>query len=184
METFDALARTFDCAAAVIDGVRPEQFDAATPCSEWDVRALLTHTVGVVMNIGCGVRGDPLLPDPNAVVLDTDVGGQFRAAAAGTLAAWRAAGLEGEVNIGAGPMPAAVGANINLVDTAAHTWDIARATGQPDSLPSDLAAAVLEVAHSVVNDDIRKFAGIAPARDVADDATPAEALAAFLGRAV
>ncbi len=181
MDTLDALAQTFDHAASVIASVRPDQMRAATPCSEWDVQALLTHTVGVVTNIGNGVRGDEM-SDPNAIALDDDVAAQFRTAAASTLAAWRSAGLEGETNIGAGPMPASMAAGINLVDTTTHAWDIARATGQAEALPADLANTVLAAAQSFLNDDIRSFAGIGAAIEPDVNATPTEKLVAFLGR--
>ncbi len=117
METLDALAQTFDHTASVIASVRPDQMCDATPCSELDVRALLTDTVGVVTNIGNGVRGDEMA-DLNAIALDDDVAAQFRTAAA----------------------------------------------------------------QLVVDDDTRKFAGINPAVAVGHDATPTEALVAFLGR--
>lgn len=181
METLDALAQTFDHATSVIGSVRPDQMSATTPCSEWDVRALLTHTVGVVTNIGDGVRGEET-SDPNSIALDDDVAAQFRAAAASTLAAWRSAGLDGETNIGAGPMPASMAARINLVDTTTHAWDIARATGQAEELPADLANTVLAAAQSFLNDDIRSFAGIGAAIEPGVDATPTEKLVAFLGR--
>ena len=87
------------------------------------MRALLTHTVGVVTTIGNGVRGDEMA-DPNAIALDDDVVAQFRTAASTALAA----------------------------------------------------------AQLVVDDDARKFAGINPAVAVGPDATPTEALVAFLGR--
>ena len=182
METLDALTQTFDHAAAVIGGVRPEQMTAPTPCTEWDVRALLTHTIGVVTNVGCGVRGDALLPDVNAIALEADFARQFRIAADGTVAAWRSVGFDGEVNIGAGPMPASLGASINVVDTASHAWDIARATGQAEDLPAELAASMLILAQGFVSDDIRNFAGFAAAVEVAADATPTDAFAAFMGR--
>ena len=181
METLEALSQTFDHTASVIASVRPDQMTAPTPCSEWDVRKLLTHTVGVVTNIGNGLRGDEM-SDPNGIALDDDVAAQFRGAAASTLAAWRAAGLDGEINIGAGPMPASVAASINLLDTTAHAWDIARATGQSEELPADLASTALAAAQLVVDDDTRKFAGIDAAVAVGPDATPTEALVAFLGR--
>ena len=181
METLDALAQSFDHTTSVIGGVRADQMSEATPCSEWDVRALLTHTVGVVTNIGNGVRGNEMA-DPNAIALDNDVAAQFRIAAASTLAAWRSAGIDGEANIGAGPMPASMAVGINLVDTTTHAWDIARATGQPEEIPAELAATVLAVAHTFLNDDIRNFAGIGPAIEPAADATPTEKLVAFLGR--
>ena len=105
MEMLDALSQTFDHASKVVAGVRPDQLDAPTPCREWAVRDLLAHTTGVVINMGRGAAGRPLLPDVNGIALEGDVGTQFRAEADRTLAAWTARGLDGEVNIGAGPMP-------------------------------------------------------------------------------
>jgi uncharacterized protein (TIGR03086 family) len=182
MELLDALSQTFDHATKVVAGVRADQLDAPTPCREWDLRTLVAHTMGVVINMGRGAGGADLLPDINAVPLDADLGAQFRDAADRTLAAWSARGLEGEVDIGAGPMPVDAGMSINLLDTATHSWDIARATGQDGSLPDALAATVLDVCRGFVTDDIRKFAGFDPAVPVARDASTTDQLVAFLGR--
>ncbi len=181
MELLDALALSFDHTGNVVAGVRPEQMGAPTPCTEWDVRALLAHTIGVVENIGRGVRGDDM-SDPNSTALSADVGAQFRASAAATLAAWRAADLDGETDIGAGPMPAMVAVRINLLDTTAHAWDIARATGQPAEFPPGLAETALEASGSVIDDATRQFAGIGAPVPVGPDAGPTEAFVAFLGR--
>jgi uncharacterized protein (TIGR03086 family) len=182
MELLDALSQTFDHATKVVSGVRADQLDAPTPCRDWDVRALVTHTVGVVQNMARGARGDELLADINAVALEADLPAQFRTEADRTLAAWTARGLEGEVNIGAGPMPVVAGMSINLLDTATHSWDIARATGQDANLPDALAATVLAVSRGFVSDDIRKFAGFDPAVPIGSDASPTDQLVAFLGR--
>lgn len=182
MELIDALEQSFAHAGNVVAGVRSEQLGSPTPCSEWDVRALLAHMIGVVTNIGHGVRGEDLLADPNATVVSDDPGTQFATAAAGTLAAWRATGPDAEVNIGAGPMPATIGASINLLDTNAHTWDLARATGQPEALPAAVIAPTMDAAKMVVTPEIRQFAGIEPAIEVGADASPTEQLVAFLGR--
>jgi uncharacterized protein (TIGR03086 family) len=79
-------------------------------------------------------------------------------------------------------MPAHAGIGINLLDTTTHSWDVARATGQRAELPDELATTVLVVAHGIVDDDTRRFAGIAPAVPVAADASPTDQLVAFLGR--
>lgn len=184
MEIVPALEATFDHTYAVMGRVRPEQLGAATPCSEWDVAALMAHTTGVVTNIGLGAAGRDLLADVGAFELGSDPAAQFKDAAATTLAAWKATGLEGEVNIGAGPMPAQVGAMINLLDTAQHAWDLARATGQDSELPPEVAEVALAAAHAVVSDDIRQFAGFSDAQPVGADASGADQLAAFLGRKV
>jgi uncharacterized protein (TIGR03086 family) len=72
--------------------------------------------------------------------------------------------------------------SINLLDTATHSWDIARASGQDANLPDALAETVLAVCHGFVTDDIRKFAGFDPPVPVGADAGPTERLVAFLGR--
>ena len=180
MDLIAALAQTFDHAHSVIAGVKPDQLTNPTPCSEWDVAALLGHTIGVVDGIGNAVAGNPST-DPAAFVL-TDAPAQFRAAAASTLAAWTEAGLEGETNIGAGPMPRQAAISINLLDTATHSWDLARATGQPEALPSELAGMILGICQGFVTDEIRGFAGFDPAVAVSADADPTIQLVAFLGR--
>lgn len=182
MELLDALSHTFDHAGKVVGGVQADQLTNPTPCREWDVQQLLAHTFGVVANMGRGARGEALLDDVNAFALDTDLGAQFRAESDRTLAAWTARGSDGEVNIGAGPMPVPAGLSINLLDTAMHSWDLARATGQDASLPDDLAETVLAVCKGFVTDEVRGFAGFDPVVDIAKDASPTDQLAAFLGR--
>lgn len=182
MDLVSALAQTFDHTHRIVGGVSAEQMTNTTPCSDWNVQALLSHTIGVISNIGMAVAtGQPPSAPPSAV-LTKDLGAQFRAAADATLAAWTAAGIDGDTNIGAGPMPRQAAIGINLLDTATHSWDIARATGQPGELPAELAQMILGICRSIVTDEIRGFAGFAPAVPVAADASPTQQLVAFLGR--
>jgi uncharacterized protein (TIGR03086 family) len=183
MEMIEALSQTFEHTGNIVAGIAPDQLDAPTPCREWAVRDLVAHTMGVVMNMGRGASSRPLLADFNTVPLDAELGAQFRAEADRTLAAWNALGPDGEVEIGAGrPMPATVGMGINLLDTATHSWDIARATGQNAELPDDLATFVLTVSRGIVKDDIRGSRGFDPVVTVAGSASPTDQLVAFLGR--
>jgi len=182
MDLLEPLSQSFDHTTKVLGGIAPDQLNVPTPCTEWDVRALVQHTIGVVVNMGRGARGDELLADMNAAPLEADLAAQFRAEADRTLAAWKGRGLDGEVNIGGGPMPVTAALSVNLVDTTTHTWDIARATGQDPSLPEDLAATVLAVGQGFITDGLRARVGIDPAITVADDASPTDQLVAFLGR--
>src|SRR5262249_12840934 len=141
VDLVDSLDHTFQHAHAVIAGVRSEQYDASTPCAEWTVRDLLGHMIGVVARIGAAAAGQPR---GDAFELASDPAAQFQQAAAPSLAAWRTPGvLDQIVNGGAGPMPGHVLASINLLDTATHSWDLARATGQPAALPDEVAAAAM-----------------------------------------
>ncbi len=182
MDLLPALAQTFDHTHAVIARVRADQMTNPTPCTEWDVQALLGHTLGVVAGIGSAVRGDAPQPDGPGFVLADDAAAQFRSLADSTLAAWTGTDLASEVNIGAGPMPAAAALGINLLDTATHATDIARATGQPSELPGELADFVLGICQGFVTDEIRGFAGFHPAVAVPADASSTTKLVAFLGR--
>lgn len=182
MDLLTALSQTFDHTHRVIAGVRADQTGNPTPCAEWDVHALLGHALGVVAGIGSAVRGDAPPADEAGFVLADDAAAQFRSLADSTLAAWTDVDLTSEINIGAGPMPGSAALSINLVDTSTHAWDIARATGQPEDLPEELAALVLGICHGFVTDEIRGFAGFDPAVPVSADASSTTKLVAFLGR--
>lgn len=178
MDLADSLDKTFQHAHAVISGVRPEQHDDKTPCTEWNVRDLLAHMIGVVDGLGSAAAGLP----PQPFTLGPDPAAQFEQAAASALAGWRTPGVMDQiVDGGAGPMPGRVLAGINLLDTATHTWDLATATGQDAALPDDVAAAALEASRATISPEIR------PGR-FADEVTAPEGagatgrLVAFLGR--
>ncbi len=181
MELRAALTQTFDHTHGVIAGVRADQMGNATPCTEWDVKALITHALGVIAGIGSAVRSEAP-KERAAFALDGDPAAQFRALADGTLAAWKNVDLNSEINIGAGPMPGSAALSINLLDTATHSWDIARATGQSEALPEELAALIFGICQGFVTDEIRSFAGFRPAVPVSADANSTLKLVSFLGR--
>jgi len=99
MDLLKALAQTFDHTTEVLQRVTPDQLGLPTPCSEWDVRTVISHSTSVVVNMGRAARGDKPLPDANPVALETDLGTQFRGHADRTLMAWRGRGLDGEIDI-------------------------------------------------------------------------------------
>lgn len=178
MDLIDALDHTFAHAHDVVAGVRPGQYDDKTPCAEWTVRELLEHMIGVVDGLGAAASGRT----PTPFTLGADPAAQLHAAATGAMASWRTPGvLDRIVDAGPGPMPGHALASINLLDTATHTWDLATATGQPSSLPDDVATAALEASRAIVNDELRP-GRFGPEIPVPAGATPTEALVAFLGR--
>jgi uncharacterized protein (TIGR03086 family) len=178
VELIDALEQTFDHAHGVIGNVRADQYDDPTPCSEWTVRDLLSHAIGVVAGLGAAAAGIAA----TKFELGADPAAQFSEAASSSLAAWRAPGvLDKIVDAGPGPMPGRVLAGINLLDTATHTWDIATATGQSSRLPDEVAQAALEASRATISPEIRsgRFGLEMPAPL---GAGPTEHLVAFLGR--
>jgi uncharacterized protein (TIGR03086 family) len=181
VDVLDQLSATFDMADDVVDGIAPDHLDLPTPCAEWNVGRLLGHMIGVLDAFAARE------PNPAAVApLDDDVSAQFAASAAAALAAWRAPGaLDGSVaRPGRPPLPWSVFAGINVVDTFAHAWDLAQATGQPAKIDEDLAVHCLDLARQVVPDAARPIVGFAPERVVDPTRSPSDKLAAFLGRVV
>ena len=178
MELTAALERTFEHAQRVIAGVRPDQYDDKTPCTEWTVRDVLEHIIGVVHGIGAAAAGQR----PAPFALSSDPAAQFETAAAAALAAWRTPGvMDRMIDGGPGPMPGRILASINLLDTATHAWDLATATGQPAALPDDVAAAALEASRATISPEMRP-GRFGPEVAVGEGASLTDELVTFLGR--
>ena len=179
MDVVSALSETFDCMHRVSAGVAPGALGRPTPCAEWDVAALMTHAFGVVDALGSVAGGGV----PAAFVLDRGApAAQFRTIADRTMAAWRSSGvMEREMNGGAGPMPGAAYASINLLDTLTHSWDVAKATGQDPAIDEALAAFTLGVCEQLIAPQIRPGRFADPVA-VATGASSLDRLVAFLGR--
>ncbi|HEV7525467.1 MAG TPA: TIGR03086 family metal-binding protein [Acidimicrobiia bacterium] len=191
-----------ETATEVIGRLRPDQLDDPTPCTEYDVRDLLGHIVGVLPRIAAmGRNTDPM-----------SAGGDVtRVADDAWLATWRAAAADAEA---AWDDDAALGRTIVLpwaTDTGAaallgyvseitvHTWDIATATGQHPQWNDEVVGRAFDLMRSwlpgenrpAIFAEVRKnmgadaassadpFAEVVP---VADDAPPIERLVAWNGR--
>ena len=59
MDVVDALDQTFTHTRQVIAGVTPAQYGDKTPCSEWTVKDLLEHMIGVVAGLGAAAGHSP-----------------------------------------------------------------------------------------------------------------------------
>ena len=178
MDVVDALDQSLQHTQTVIAGVSTSDYDRPTPCEGWTVRDLLEHMVGVVAGIGAAASGTA--PEPFS--LGDDLAAQFEKIAAANVSAWRQPGvLEKIVDGPAGPMPGSVLAGINLLDTATHTWDLAKATGQDTRLPDDVARAALEASRQIISAEIRP-GRFGPELAAPADANPTQELVSFLGR--
>ena len=84
-----------------------------------------------------------------------------------------------------GPMPAWLVLGAAALDAGVHAWDIGVAVGRPDVLTTDLAAALLPVATTIV-EPLRAYGAYAPAlprpANTADDDTEIAVLLRYLGR--
>jgi uncharacterized protein (TIGR03086 family) len=178
------LGRAFDAVAGLIGNIRDDQWSAPTPCTDWTVRQVVNHLIGMNRVFAALLAGQPPPPRPPADHVEDDPVGAYRDSAAALQAAFGRSGvLERAYH---GPLGTATGAErlqIRLYDLLAHGWDVAQATGQPASLPDDLAEQSLAFARTQLTEQARP-GRFGPAQIVAEQATAIERLAAFLGRPV
>ena len=139
------LDRAIATGGAVIAGVRPDQLTAPTPCPEMDVRAMLSHLVGVLDRIAAlGNDEDPFS------VTETHAPGDDWSdawATSGTHAAdaWRNdAVLDRPMAL---PWIQGSGAEVltsYFSELTVHMWDLATATGQQPRWDDAVVTAALE----------------------------------------
>lgn len=171
---------------AVLANVTPEQMDLPTPCQSWKVSDLVNHVVGAQYFFKAALEGAPPSEAPDFSA------GDYRAAfdegSAACAAAFSAEGaLARTVKLPFGDMPAAGWAGLAATDTFVHGWDLAKATGQSTDLAPELAAGLLAASKQMIQPAFRGEDGKAPftaERQAPEGASPADQLAAFLGREV
>jgi uncharacterized protein (TIGR03086 family) len=170
--------------AGLISNIRADQWSAPTPCTDWTVRQLVNHLIGMNRVFAALLAGQPPPPRPSADHIEEDPVGAYRDSAAELQAAFGRPGVLERAY--PGPLGTATGAErlkIRLYDLLAHGWDLAQATEQPADLPDDLAAQSLAFARTQLNGQARP-GRFGPAQSVAEQAPAIERLAAFLGRPV
>lgn len=180
-DPFAPLADAVDATGGLIAAVPGEQWSAATPCAEWDVRAVVEHLI-----VGHDLFADALGAPPAGLRGD-DVVVRYADSGARLVAAFRAPGaLTRTVTVPFGTVPATVALHLRVIEALVHGWDLALATGLP--LHTDDAVAEAELAFTVgalagaPPDRLR--ARFAPPQPVTDDTPALERLAAALGRDV
>jgi len=81
-----------------------------------------------------------------------------------------------------GVMPGRAALNPHLVETVAHAWDLARATGQQTAFDPEVVEAAARFAQSNLSGERPPGAPFAAPVPVADDLPEIDRLAVFLGR--
>lgn len=170
----------------LIGGVAPGQWNAPTPCDDWDVRTLVNHVVtGTVLFDTMLRRTAP--PDRTVDHLGDDPAAAFSSAGVSFVDALSGPGVLNETfTTFLGDQTGASIAWMRINEYLVHGWDIARATGQStDVLPEDLAAASLDgVRRRLDSVDRTQMALFAAAKSAGDAAPVIDRLAAYLGRDV
>lgn len=162
---------------ALIGAVRPDQWDAETPCAEWNLRQLVDHLVEVNYSLAQRFGG------PGADTCDDPAAAYRRSAQALSDALARPGVLDQTYP---GPFAHTTGERqlqVRMADLVTHGWDLAQATGIPADLPLDLVQNALRFVEKLAAAFARsgKFGTPQP---VAADAPILDRLAALSGRPV
>jgi uncharacterized protein (TIGR03086 family) len=181
----DALARTQEWVAELLDAVTPEQLALPTPCVEFDVAQLVRHLYGVADRVEAMGYGRPAASVPAVVdALPDHLAAGYRERAARSQVGWADdAALTRVVVAPFGPLPGAQVIGVYVSEQLTHGWDLAVATGQPVEASADLVT-LAERSMRPVLDPIPRGGPVpfGPAVEPAAGAGPTERLAAYLGR--
>jgi uncharacterized protein (TIGR03086 family) len=153
-----------------------------TPCTRWDLNALLAHLAESMADLEEAIRtgalnagpGEPRRP-PGDGPLET-----LRDRAAELLCV--CFGFRGDdqfVTVGGLPLPAALVACTGAIEIAVHGWDVSAARGRRCPIPPRLAGPMLGMSPLLVAGRERLFAEPV---EVPAEASPGDRLVGFLGR--
>ncbi len=177
--------RTVESWTARVEAVGPDQWDAPTPCEEWDVRTLVNHVVGedvwteplmrgsTIEEVGDRFDGDLLGEDPRSAARD--------AAAEAVRAVAQTLPTQGQVHLSYGDEDMAEYVSQLAADHLIHGWDLAAATGGDVDLDEELVAGV--AAWFAEREEMYREAGAIGPR-VAGGGDPRSDLLAGFGRDV
>ena len=162
-----------------VANVGPDQWSNPSPCEEWDVRDLVGHVVDV-HGMLLGPLDREVSPGPS--VADDPIGA-FKAARADVeavlddpaLAGYEYDGLLGRTTVGT-TIDRFLG-----FDLVVHGWDLARATGQDETMDRGEVERIWGMAESL-GDNLRRSGVCGPEVPVSADAPLQDRLLGLLGR--
>ncbi|WP_395105203.1 TIGR03086 family metal-binding protein [Actinomadura sp. SCN-SB] len=156
-----------------------------TPCTGWNLRALLRHLDDSLDVLSEGAETGGVRPVRGALAPAEDVVASVRVRAGAVLGAWAGfTGADGDdhaLAVGDLPLMASCAAGVGALEIAVHGWDISRTLGLRRPMPPELATDLLEIARLTVGDTGRHplFATAVP---VPPHTRADDRLAAYLGR--
>ena len=171
--------------AARVAAVSPDQWSRPTPCSDWDVRALVNHVVSeqrwsvplfagaTIAEVGDKYDGDVLGDDP--VLSSTEAAEDASAAVS------ESGAMDRTVHLSFGDTPAEEYVHQLLADHLIHGWDLAAAIGADTTIDADGLAECAGWFDE--REEIYRGAGaIGPRIELGPDASDTERLVGRFGR--
>jgi uncharacterized protein (TIGR03086 family) len=163
--------------------VGPDGLTRRTPCTGWDLRALLGHLDDSLAALREAVEVGQVGLTPAAADAPppADPVAALRSRACQLLGAWTGSRGRRLVAVGDQPLFAGLVTAAGAVEVAVHGWDVAAACGRYRPIPPGLAGELLPLTPLLVTDADRpaRFAAPVP---VARAASAGDRLVAYLGR--
>jgi len=184
MDPINVLRKAVDQTGRIVAGVKADQLSASTPCSEWDTRALLNHTIAAVEMFDNAAQTQPFNP---SIFANDNVGDDPGASYETRAAVLRDTLAQPNVvdriwTMPFGEIPGVFAAGFATLELFQHGWDVARASGQQIDFDADVTEAASATAQVMPAEQVR-VAGVFGAEGYCPpDASAADRLAAFLGR--
>jgi uncharacterized protein (TIGR03086 family) len=178
-EIADRYRQLADAFQDKIAGVTPERWTDPSPCVGWDARDVVRHVIDVhgMMLVPLGRTLSPAPP------VDEDPGGAFAAARAdveSVLDDPDLAGTEYDGALGRTRVERTIDGFLGF-DLVVHGWDLARATGQDETIDRPRLEEIWRMAEDL-GEDLRRSGVCGPAVQVADDAPLQDRVLGLLGR--
>ncbi len=186
-DMIDLLDRCDAGFASRVAQVRPDQWDAATPCEGWTCRDLVGHVIGgnrmTVAAFSGAPRADAMPAGRDTEGLDDPRPTYEQTAAAVRAMVTEPGALERMVEHPRMTMPGAAMLEFRISDVLVHTWDLARAIGADE----DLDPVLVEFSWALTQSRADMLAksgtfGEGPSGDVGPDAPLQARLLDLLGR--
>jgi uncharacterized protein (TIGR03086 family) len=172
-------------AARVVTGAASTPLDSPTPCTDWDLRTLLNHTIlwtaysAERRAYGESVAEDLMSKDFTA---DPEYARDYQAQLDKAVQAWSdPAAWQRELNVMGNSMKAEDIGFMLIMETVLHGWDTAKATGQEYHADPELAAALLTTVQEQA-DMFRQYDGFAAVVPVPEDASAFDRALSLSGR--
>jgi uncharacterized protein (TIGR03086 family) len=188
-EVSDRYGRIVDGFGSRLARVGSDQWDDPTPCTEWNVRALVEHVIETQLRVVSMVAGSIAGSIPGSAPSEdepvSDAAARWGAATERVCASLadpeRASATVGG-SFGEQSFESLV-SRLLCADALFHTWDLARATGQDEHLDPRAVAKAMEFLEPL-DEAIRRPGGFGAKLESPPDADRQTQLLQFGGRAV
>ncbi|QIG44366.1 TIGR03086 family protein [Nocardioides anomalus] len=180
------LTRAQDATATLLADFDTPDWERPSPCTDWDVEAVVRHLVVGERHFAESLRGTAgdaaELTAQVGEVPNADLPAAYAESSARLREALAAADPAATYPTGLGPVPPAVVLQLRTVEAIVHGWDAGRGVGRLLPVDDDVAERALDSSRALLEQVPPERSPFAPSVAVPDDATPLQRLVGLLGR--